>query len=96
MEIGTSSKVPMTPFVVQPVTKPVSPLRGGTSLEITPLPIQTFTTLVLVTIVVSQFVEGSERSDKKQDEYVNPSFTILESRLKSLEFISISVPLTPH
>jgi hypothetical protein len=39
MEIGTSSKVPTTPFVVQPITKLVSPLRGGTSLEIIPLPI---------------------------------------------------------
>jgi hypothetical protein len=37
MEIKTSSKVPVTPFVVQLVTKPVSPLRGGTSLEIIPL-----------------------------------------------------------
>jgi hypothetical protein len=37
MEIGTSSKVPTTPFVVQPITKLVSPLRGGTSLEIIPL-----------------------------------------------------------
>ncbi len=49
-----------------------------------------------MTIVFNQLVEGSERSDKKHDELVNPSFTILNSRLKYLEFISINVPLTPH
>jgi hypothetical protein len=41
MEIGTNSKVPTTPFAVQLVTiiKPVSPLKGGTSLEIISLAI---------------------------------------------------------
>ncbi len=45
VEIGTSSRVPSTLFVVQPIaiTKPISPLRGGTCLEVIPLPIQTFT-----------------------------------------------------
>jgi hypothetical protein len=44
VEIGTSSRVPTTPFVVQHVaiTKPISPLKGGTCLKIIPLPIQTF------------------------------------------------------
>jgi hypothetical protein len=39
VEIGTSMKVLATPFVVQPIaiTKPISPQRGGTSLEIIPL-----------------------------------------------------------
>jgi hypothetical protein len=41
-------------------------------------------------------MEGNERSDKEHVEHGNPSFTILDSRLESLEFISISVPLTPH
>jgi hypothetical protein len=49
-----------------------------------------------MTIIVSQHVEGSERFDKKHDEHVNPSFTILDSRLEYLELISINVPLTPH
>jgi hypothetical protein len=49
-----------------------------------------------VTIVVNQYVEGNEISNKKQDELVNPSFTLLDNRLKSLEFLSISVLLTPH
>jgi hypothetical protein len=39
VEIGTSSRIMATPFMVQLVTKPVSPLKGGTSLEIIPLPI---------------------------------------------------------
>jgi hypothetical protein len=48
MEIGTSSRVPTTSSAVQHVaiTKLVSPLKGGTCLEIIPLPIQTFTMLV--------------------------------------------------
>jgi hypothetical protein len=89
MEIGTSNRVPTMPFVVQPIIKPVSPLRGGTSLEIIP-------SFVLVTMVVSQPIEGSERFNKKHVELVNPSFTILDNRLESLEFLSFSVPLTPH
>jgi hypothetical protein len=96
VEIGTNSRVPTTPLVVQLVTKLVSPLRGGTSFKIIPLPIQIFTMLVSMTIVVSQTMESSERFDKEHVEHVNPSFTILNSRLESLEFISINVPLTPH
>ncbi len=44
VEIGTSSKTPTTPYVVQRVAiiKPISPLRGGTSLEIIPLHVQFF------------------------------------------------------
>jgi hypothetical protein len=37
VEIGTSSKILATSFVVQLITKPISPLRGGTCLEIIPL-----------------------------------------------------------
>jgi hypothetical protein len=36
VEIGTNSRVPTTPSMVQPITKPVSPLEGGISLEIIP------------------------------------------------------------
>jgi hypothetical protein len=39
---------------------------------------------------------GNERFDKEHDELVNPSYTILDNRLKSLEFLSTNVPLTPH
>jgi hypothetical protein len=49
-----------------------------------------------MTTIVDQPMESSERSDKKQNEPMNLLFTILNSRLKSLEFISTSVPLTPH
>jgi hypothetical protein len=41
-------------------------------------------------------MEGSEGYDKEQVELVNPSFTILNSRLESLEFITTNVLLTPH
>jgi hypothetical protein len=49
-----------------------------------------------MTIVVNKHVEDSERFDKEQVKHVNPSFTILDSRLESLEFLFASVPLTPH
>jgi hypothetical protein len=81
MVIGISSKILLTPSMVQPVIKPVSPLRGGTCLKIIPLPIQTFIIHVPVTIVVNQPVEGSERFNKEHVELVNLSFTILDNRL---------------
>jgi hypothetical protein len=65
MEIGTSNKVSTTPAMVQPITKLVSPLRGGIGLKIIPLPIQSFTIHVQITIVVNQPVEGNERFDKR-------------------------------
>jgi hypothetical protein len=37
VEIGTSRRVPSTPTMVQPVTKSISPLRGGTSFKIIPI-----------------------------------------------------------
>jgi hypothetical protein len=96
MEIGTNSNVATMPSMVQPVTKPISPLKGGKSLKIIPLLVQAFIISILITIVVSQSVEGSERSDKKHAELVNPSYIILDSRLKYLEFLSTSVLVTPH
>jgi hypothetical protein len=66
MEIGTNSRVPTTPFVVQLVTIPISPLRGGTCLEFIPLHVQTFIIFVLVTTIVNQHVEVSGRFNKKQ------------------------------
>jgi hypothetical protein len=84
------------PFMGRRVTKPVSPLEGGTSLEIIPLHVQTFIIHVQITIVVSQHVEGSERFNNKHDEHVNPTYTILDNRLESLEFLSTSILLTPH
>jgi hypothetical protein len=65
MEIGTNSKGLTTQFVVQPVTKPVSPLRGETCLEIIPLHVQTFTILVPITSIINQPMEGSEIFNKK-------------------------------
>ncbi len=37
MQIGTNSKIPTTPFVVQHVTKLINPLGGGIGLETIPL-----------------------------------------------------------
>jgi hypothetical protein len=51
--------------LVQPIIKLVNPLKGGISFKIIPLPIQTFTIPTLMTIVVNQHVEGSERFDNK-------------------------------
>ncbi len=91
MQIGTNGKIIVTPSVVWLVIKLVSPLRGGTRLKIIPLHVQTFIIHVLVTIVFSQPMEGNERFDKEQIEHANPSFTILDNRLESLEFISTNV-----
>ncbi len=38
----------------------------------------------------------NKRSDKEHVEPVNPSFTILDSKLESLKFLFASLPLTPH
>jgi len=61
MEIGTSSRVLAIPYVLQLVTKPISPLRG----EIIPLLVQTFIIPIPNTIIVSQPMEGSERFNKE-------------------------------
>ncbi len=84
------------PSMVQPVTKLISPLKGGIGLEIIPLLVQTFIIHVPITTVVNQPMESSERPDKIQDELVNPTYIILDTRLESLEFLSASVHLTPH
>jgi hypothetical protein len=96
VEIGTNSRVLATPSMVQPVIKLINPLKGGIGLEIIPLPVQTFIIHVPITTIVSQPMESSERLDKKQDELVNPTYTILDTRLESLEFLFGSVHLTPH
>jgi hypothetical protein len=69
------------PYVVQPVIKSINPLKGGTCFKIIPLHVQTFTIPTLVTIIISQHVESNERSDKQQNEPINPSFTILDNIL---------------
>jgi len=61
MEIGTSSRVLAIPYVVQLVTKPISPLRG----EIIPLLVQTFIIPIPNTTIVTQPMEGSERFNKE-------------------------------
>ncbi len=64
MEIGANSRIPTPPFVVQHVIKLVSPLKARRGLEIIPLLVHIFIIIVLMTIVVSQPMDGSERSNK--------------------------------
>jgi hypothetical protein len=67
VEIRASNRVLIKPFMVQPVaiTKLVNPLRDGIGLKIIPLPTQTFTILVQVTVVTIELVKGSEKSIKE-------------------------------
>jgi hypothetical protein len=41
-------------------------------------------------------VRVSERFDKEHVEPIDPSFIVLDSRVKRLEFLSTSLPMTPH
>ncbi len=84
--------------MVQPIvtTKLVSPLRGGTCFKIIPLHVQTFIVLVQVTTIVVELVEGSVKSIMDQVELVDPPFTVLDSGVGPLEFLSTTLPLTPH
>jgi hypothetical protein len=91
VEIETNSRVPTMPSMVQPITKPISPLRGGIGLEFMPLLVQTFNIHVIVTTIVRQPMEGSERSNRKQDEPINFTYIILDNRLEYLEFLSTNV-----
>jgi hypothetical protein len=67
MEIKTKNIILVTPSMVQlvTITKPISPLRGGTSLEIIPLPIQNFTIHVQVATFTNELVKGSEKFIKE-------------------------------
>jgi hypothetical protein len=94
MEIGTNSRVLATPFVVQliVITKPISPLRGITCLEIIPLHVQ----YVQVTIVTNEPMRGSEKSVKKQVELVDSSFNLLDNIIEPLVFLFANLLLIPH
>jgi hypothetical protein len=41
-------------------------------------------------------VKGSEKSIKEQAELIDPSFIILNSGVRLLEFLHANLPLTPH
>ncbi len=41
-------------------------------------------------------MKGSEKSVKEHIELVDPSFTVLDSKVEPLEFLFTSLPLTPH
>ncbi len=98
MEIGTNIKILATPFVVQlvAITKSIYPLRGGISLEIIPLLVQTFTIHVQVATIIDEHVRSNERPAKEQVKHVDPSFIVLKNKVEYLEFLYTSLPLTPH
>jgi len=98
VEIGTNSKAPTTPIVVQNVvaTKPVSPFRGGISLKIIHLLVQIFTIPIQVTTIDAKRAKGSEKYVKEQAELIDPSFTILNSGVRPMEFLLVNLLLTPH
>jgi len=81
VETRTNNRTPTTPFMVQHVAtiKLVSPLRGGTCLEIIPLHVQTFTIPIQVTTVTIEHVKGNEKFVKKHAEPIDLSCTILYS-----------------
>jgi hypothetical protein len=75
MEIITNNRATRTSTsIVQPIViiKPISPLRGGTCLEI-PLLVQTFTIHIEVTI---EHVVDNGKFVKDENEHVDPPFTI--------------------
>jgi len=41
-------------------------------------------------------MRGNEKFVKKQAKLIDLLFTVLNSRVKPLEFLSISLPLIPH
>jgi hypothetical protein len=92
VEIGISSKVPAMPFVVQVIAI----TKNGTNWKTIPLFVKTFTLHLPITIVVSKPMEDNEKSNKEYVELVNTSFTILDNGLESLEFLFVSLLLTPH
>jgi len=55
-----------------------------------------FIMLVQVTTIVVELVEGSVKSIMDQVELVDPPFTVLDSGVGPLEFLSTTLPLTPH
>jgi hypothetical protein len=67
MEIRTNTITLATPFVVQHVAT-TSPLKGGTCLEIIPLPIHIFTIHVQVTTTTTttKRVESNNKSIKEK------------------------------
>ncbi len=71
------------------ITKLVSPLRGGTCLNIISLPIQTFTIHVQVATIINEPMRGSEKHVKEHIELVDLSFTILDGEVGPLEFLSL-------
>jgi len=79
MEIGTNIRALATPFVVQHVatTKPISPLKGGTCLEIIPLPIHIFTIHVQVITNTIKPMESNNKSIKEHVDPIDPSYNII-------------------
>jgi hypothetical protein len=98
VEIGTSNRTPTTPSLVQHVatTKPINPLRGGTCLESIPLLFRFFFVPIQVIIATTKLVDSSDKSIQEHVEHVDLSFTVFDIGTDPLEFLLVTLPLTPH
>jgi hypothetical protein len=72
--IGTNSKALTTPFVVQHVAiiKLISPIKGGTCIEIIPLLVQIFFVPIDIIIAITELVDNNDKFVKEQVELVDP------------------------
>jgi 2-polyprenyl-3-methyl-5-hydroxy-6-metoxy-1,4-benzoquinol methylase len=52
-----------------------------------PLHVQTFAILVQVATVIIEHVKSSERFVKEHVKLIDPSFTLLDSKIEPLEFL---------
>jgi hypothetical protein len=99
VEIETNSKAPTTTLsIIQPIatTKLVSPLRSGIGLDIIPLLAQICIMYVQVITITIKSMEGSDKFVKEHVEPIDPPFIVFDSGIGPLEFLSITLFLTPH
>ncbi len=78
------------------IIKLISPLKGGTCIEIIPLLVQIFFVPIDIIIAITELVDNNDKFVKEQVELVDPWFIILNSGVGPLEFLSTSLSLTPH
>jgi len=84
----------------QPIVtiKSPNPPRGGTCLEIIPLPIQFFVIhvqVIIIVITIVEPIEGSAKSVRDRAEHVDFSLSIIHIRIKPQEFLFTTLPLAP-
>ncbi len=98
VEIGTNNKVPTMPSMVQPIsiTKPISPLKRWNRFKNHTLTYSNFYHTYSSCHVINEPMKGSEKFAKEQAELVDFLFIVLDNKVEPLEFLSTSLPLTPH